>query len=345
MVKEYNWLWSTLVQSCFCSFSTGKSNRAIVLNKTLLLLLKFLFVLFLYSLAVEENRRTTPSVSWLMEGQLVHCCCTLHTYKYMIWLYPWTPYSPLQNIRNIPYLVDCWLHLCRVGYSILRGLGNVAKEKTTAGILYFVRWMPPLLTVDVEQELHKPNNWTKHEAVIGGRIINISCVLTILIYHFSRVLRSGVVVNVYWNTWSLLVLILWWEDLLHTSYYERTYCMPVMMRRPIVWQLWWEGLLYASYDERTCMPVMMRGPLYASYDETYYIPVMMRGPIVCQLWCEDLLSSYDEKTYCMPVVMREPIVWELWWEDLLYAEKTNWTQLCMGWYRETNKQGDPWRWV
>ena len=43
-----------------------------------------------------------------------------------------------------------------------------------------------------------------------------------------------------------------------------TYCMPVMMRGPIV----------ASYDERTyCMPVMMRW--------TYCMPVMMRGPIVC----------------------------------------------------------------
>ena len=92
---------------------------------------------------------------------------------------------------------------------------------------------------------------------------------------------------------------------LYTSYDERTYCTPVMMRGPIVRQLWWEVLLYANYDERSyCKVVMMRGPivrqlwwedlLYASYDERTYSMAVMRGPIVCQLWCEDILyASYD----------------------------------------------------
>ena len=52
-------------------------------------------------------------------------------------------------------------------------------------------------------------------------------------------------------------------------YDERTYCMPVMMRGPIVRQFDERNLLYASYDERT-----------------YCMPVMMRGPIVCQLMNE-----------------------------------------------------------
>ena len=120
-----------------------------------------------------------------------------------------------------------------------------------------------------------------------------------------------------------IVCLLWPEDLLYTSYVERSYFTPDMMR----------DLLYASHDERTyCTPVMMRWPtvrqlwwedllcqfpwenlLYASYDErNYCMPVMIRGPIVCQLWLEDLLYvSYDERTYCMPVMMRGPIVRQL----------------------------------
>ena len=61
---------------------------------------------------------------------------------------------------------------------------------------------------------------------------------------------------------------------LYASYDERTCCIPVMMRGPVV-----------CLDERTCCTlVMMRNVLYTSYDErTYCTPVIMRGPVVCQL--------------------------------------------------------------
>ena len=49
---------------------------------------------------------------------------------------------------------------------------------------------------------------------------------------------------------------------MYGSYEERTSCMAVMMRGPLVWQLCGEDLLYGSYVERTsCMAVMRRGPL------------------------------------------------------------------------------------
>ena len=85
--------------------------------------------------------------------------------------------------------------------------------------------------------------------------------------------RNGVVVDVYWNIYSV-VLKFWWGDLLYASYDEGTYCTPVMMRGPVVRQLWWGDLLYASYDEGTCC-----------------MPVMMRGPVVRQLWWGDLLYA------------------------------------------------------
>ena len=62
------------------------------------------------------------------------------------------------------YCCYCWLDLCRVSYSLLRGLGNIAQENTTADILVEDQLRSPLdmATVDWAQELHTPNSWTKH---------------------------------------------------------------------------------------------------------------------------------------------------------------------------------------
>ena len=149
------------------------------------------------------------------------------------------------------------------------------------------------MTVNQEHKLHKPSSWSKCKSFVVVQTINISCIFTILNTTSFCGSRNRVVVDIFWNTCSLLIL--------YASYDERTYCTPVMMSGPIVHQLWCEDLLYAS-------------------ERTYCTPVMMSGPIVHQLWCEDLLyASYDERTYCTPVMMRGPIVNQLWWEDLLYT--------------------------
>ena len=73
-------------------------------------------------------------------------------------------------------------------------------------------------------------------------------------YHFHHLLffcftglRNGVVVDIYWKIWSLLVLKLWQEDLLYASYAWKD------TEKQIVRQLCVE-----RYRETNCMPVMRR---------------------------------------------------------------------------------------
>ena len=62
-----------------------------------------------------------------------------------------------RHLNNLSYLfiVDC-THVGSAN-SFLRGLGNIAKENTTADILIEDQLWPPLdtVTVDQERELHK----------------------------------------------------------------------------------------------------------------------------------------------------------------------------------------------
>ena len=179
----------------------------------------------------------------------------------------------------------CWLHPYRVSYSFVRGLGNIAQENITVDILVEYQLWPSLVkvTVDQEQELHKPNSWTK---LTVNRSWTWQCIPLppFFLLHWIKKLSS------HRQTFIGTFVVFWYQN-----YDERTICTPVMMRGPIVHQLWWEDHLYTSYDERTICT-----------------PVMMRGPFVRQLWWEDhLYASYDERTYCMPVMMRGPFVHQL----------------------------------
>ena len=51
-----------------------------------------------------------------------------------------------------------------------------------------------MVTVDQEQELHKPNSWIKRESSVVVRIVNISCVSTVL------------------NTWATSFSLLHWIE-------------------------------------------------------------------------------------------------------------------------------------
>ena len=80
--------------------------------------------------------------------KLVYCCCT-HIYL---------------------YIVDC-THV--VSARFLQGLGSIAQENTTAGILVEDELGPPLDMLTVEQE--RKNSTTKCKSIVVVRIINISC--------------------------------------------------------------------------------------------------------------------------------------------------------------------------
>ena len=170
----------------------------------------------------------------------MYCCYS--------WLYPRTPCCPLQYNQNILYLVAIFdsTHIHKASYSVLQRLGNNAQEKTIADILIEDKLWPPLdmVTADQEWENHKSNTWTKHKAFIVVRLVNRSYVLTTslsLVYFFTGS-RNGVVVDVYWNIRSLLVLKLRWQDILQASYVNkeeekpwwRSTCLSaVVFARPI----------------------------------------------------------------------------------------------------------------
>ena len=163
------------------------------------------------------------------------CCC-------YCWLYPCRPCCP--TYQNTPYLValvDC-TDICWAT-AFLKDFGNISWKNTTADILIEDQLWPPLdkATVDQEQELQNlaelawgiPSWYESSTEVVYQRYLPLS---TGFFFFFCITgLKNSIAVDAYWNIGSLLVLKL--EDLLHASYNDRTYCTPVIMIGPIVYQL------------------------------------------------------------------------------------------------------------
>ena len=112
-----------------------------------------------------------------------------------------------------------------------------------------------------------------------------------------------------------IVCQLWWEVQLYANYDERTYCIPAMMRGPIC----------GYYDDKSnCMPVMIRSycmsvMMQRPIVHQLWVALVLAedGRIYCtSVWWEDLLyASCDTRTYCTPVMMGGTIVCQLWWEE------------------------------
>ena len=74
-------------------------------------------------------------------------------------------------------------------------------------------WSPlDMVTADWERELYKPNSWAKHKAyelpievTIPYSPVVVFFVVVVFRFFFLTGSRNGVVVNVYWNNWSLVV--------------------------------------------------------------------------------------------------------------------------------------------
>ena len=174
-------------------------------------------------------------------------------------------YTKLSITEHTISCCYCWLHPCRVRYSFLRGLDNIAQENTTADILLEDQLWSPLDMIQLTgrenttNQIAEPSKsircGTNHQDKLSWRYVPTNIVSFFLLSFFTWS-RNWVVMDVLEHL-DLLVLKLWWEDLLYASYDEGTYSPPVMMRGRIVWQLRWGSVLFASYDEGVyCKPVM-----------------------------------------------------------------------------------------
>ena len=80
-----------------------------------------------------------------------------------------------------------------------------------------------MVTADQEQEFHKPNSWTTCETFAVAWIFNIIGALTILttldkFLGFEYWIEKRSSRGCYWYICSLLVLKVWWENVLYASY-------------------------------------------------------------------------------------------------------------------------------
>ena len=122
MIKGSNWLWSTWIHSCFLSFLTGQFNIAGCF---------YLSVCVGVSVYCRGEVEDYIKCELISKGSSRHkhyltCSLLLYTVSTYAMYCCYCDHTHIHHVVRYKIVVSycyCWLHPCRISYSLLRGLG------------------------------------------------------------------------------------------------------------------------------------------------------------------------------------------------------------------------------